>query len=41
MISDKKIHRTLELLQLYKQNPLEKYFIFTSYQNYTKLVPIL
>ena len=25
----------LELVQLYKQNPLEKFFIFTTYQNYT------
>ena len=25
----------LELIQLYKQNPLEKVFIFTIYQNYT------
>ena len=25
----------LELVQLYKQNPLEKFFIFTIYQNYT------
>ena len=25
----------LELLQLYKQNPLEKFLIFTIYQNYT------
>ena len=25
----------LELIQLYKQNPLEKFFIFTIYQNYT------
>ena len=24
----------LELLQIYKQNPLEKFFIFTIYQNY-------
>ena len=29
------IHRALELIQLYKQNPLEKFFIFTIYQNYT------
>ena len=34
MVSDKKIHRDLELIQLYKQNPLEKFFIFTIYQNY-------
>ena len=25
----------IELIQLYKQNPLEKFFIFTIYQNYT------
>ena len=25
----------LELVQLYKQNPLEKFFIFTIYQTYT------
>ena len=25
----------LELVQLYKQNPLEKFFIFTIYPNYT------
>ena len=25
----------LEFTKLYKQNPLEKYFIFTIYQNYT------
>ena len=25
----------LELIQLYKQNPLEKFFIFTIYRNYT------
>ena len=25
----------LELVQLYKQNPLVKFFIFTIYQNYT------
>ena len=36
MVSDKKIHRAFrELIQLYKQNPLEKFFIFTIYQNYT------
>ena len=36
MVSDKKIHRaSIELIQLYKQNPLEKLFIFTIYQNYT------
>ena len=27
--------RLLELLQLYKQNPLEKFLIFTIYQKYT------
>ena len=25
----------LEVIQLYKQNPLEKFLIFTIYQNYT------
>ena len=25
----------LELIQLYKQNPLDKFFIFTIYQTYT------
>ena len=35
MFSDKTIHRLLELIQLYKQNPLEKFFILTIYQNYT------
>ena len=32
IVSDKMI---LELIQLYKQNQLEKIFIFTIYQNYT------
>ena len=27
--------RLLELIQLYKQNPLEKIYIFTIYQKYT------
>ena len=27
----------LELIQLYKQNPLEKFFVFTIYQNYTSI----
>ena len=31
----KKITGLLELLQLYKQNSLEKFFIFAIYQNYT------
>ena len=36
MVPDKKIFTgLLELIQLYKQNPLEKFFIFTIYQNYT------
>ena len=34
MVSDKIIHRAL-LVQLSKQNPLEKIFSFTIYQNYT------
>ena len=36
MVSDKKrVTGLLELIQLYKQDPLEKFFIFTIYQNYT------
>ena len=41
MDSDKTIHkafgitRLLEFIKLFKQNPLEKYFIFTIYQNHT------
>ena len=35
MVSDKQIHGLLELIELYKQNLLEKLFIFTIYQNYT------
>ena len=37
MVSDKKIHRAFRTrtTELYKQNPLEKFFIFTIYQNYT------
>ena len=36
MVSDKMIHiGPLELVQRYKQNPLEKFFIFNIYQNYT------
>ena len=35
MVSDKTIHKALELRKLYKQNPLETFFIFTIYQNYT------
>ena len=31
----------LELVQLYKQNPLEKYSIFTIYQNYTLVLTCL
>ena len=33
--------RLLELVQLYKQNPLEKVFIFTIYQNYTLAFTLL
>ena len=37
MVSDKKIHRAFRTrtCQIYKQNPLENFFIFTIYQNYT------
>ena len=36
MVSDKKIHRAFRTHKtLYKQNPLEKIFIFTIYWNYT------
>ena len=35
MVSDKTTHRLLEFIKLNKQNPLEKIFIFTIYQNYT------
>ena len=31
----------LELVQLYKQNPLEKFVIFTIYQNYTVALTII
>ena len=31
----KRFTELLELVQLYKQNPFEKFFIFTIYQNYT------
>ena len=31
----KQFTRLLELIQLYKQNPLEKCFFFTIYKNYT------
>ena len=34
-VSDKTFTRLLEFIKLYKQNPLEKFFIFTIYQNYT------
>ena len=35
MVSDNMIHRAFEFMQLYKQNSLEKFFIFTIYKNYT------
>ena len=35
VLDTKKIIVLLELIQLYKQNPLEKFFNFTIYQNYT------
>ena len=36
MVSDKKrFTGLLELIQRYKQNPFQKFFIFTIYQNYT------
>ena len=31
----KQFRRLLEFIKLYKQNPLEKFFIVTIYQNYT------
>ena len=36
MVSDKMIHRLLELIQLYEQNPSQKCLIFTIYQHYTQ-----
>ena len=41
MVSGKNFTRLLELIQLYKQNPLEKIFIFTIYQNYTLALTVL
>ena len=35
MVSDKRFTGLLELIQLYKQKPLEIFVIFTIYQNYT------
>ena len=35
LVSDKKFTGLLELIQLYKQKPLEKILSFTIYQNYT------
>ena len=35
MVSDKMVNGFLELVQLYKQNPLENNFVLTIYQNYT------
>ena len=35
MVSDNKIQRAFRTHTIYKQNPLEKCFIFTIYQNYT------
>ena len=36
MVSDKKrFTGLLELIQIYKQNILDKFFIFTTYKNYT------
>ena len=36
MVSNKKIHRALRThTNCYEQYPLEKFFIFTIYQNYT------
>ena len=37
----KKITGLLELIQLYKQSPLEKFFLFTIYQNYTLALIII
>ena len=33
--TDSQVFYFLELIKLYKQNPFEKIFIFTIYQNYT------
>ena len=35
MVSEKRFTGLLELIQIYKQNQLEKFLIFTIYQNYT------
>ena len=35
MVSDKAIHKSFRIHKLYKQNPLEKLFIFIIHQNYT------
>ena len=35
MVSNKKIHRALRNHKTYEQYPLEKFLIFTIYQNYT------
>ena len=40
MVSDKSFTGLLELMQLYKHNPLEKISIFTIYQNYTLALTI-
>ena len=43
MVTDKKIFTgLLELIQLYKGNPIENFFIFTSiYQNYTLALTLI
>ena len=37
----RKLMVSLELIQLYKQNPLEKFLIFTFYQHYTLALSII
>ena len=42
MVSDKKIHRAFRTHNsISKQNPFEKFFIFTIYQNYTLALTFL
>ena len=40
MVSNKKIHRALRT-NSYEQYPLETFFIFTIYQNYTLALKVL
>ena len=41
MVSDNSIHNDCRTVQLYEQNPLEKFIIFTVYQNYTLALRIM